>query len=101
MATGRRKIGAATRAVVAELKAERVRQNATRGTKWTQVTLAEASGVPKDTIKGIDAGRSPLDVEQLFALSEALGVAPSEIVARAEQSEPLGAEEGKQSDARK
>ena len=98
MSTGSRKRGPATRAVVAEIKAERTRQNATRVPKWTQVTFSEATGIPKDTIKSIESFRGPLDVDQLFAMADALGLQPSELVARAEQVHSLA--ERKPSDAR-
>lgn len=93
MSKGTRVRGRATKAVVGEIKAERARQNAAVARKWTQPSLSEATGIPKDTIKSIDSGRAPLDMDQLFVIAAALGVRASELVARAEGQVRLDAGE--------
>lgn len=47
----------------------KIRQRA----KFTQVKLAERSGVPLDTIRDYEQGRSTPSVERLFILADTLG----------------------------
>lgn len=45
-----------------------------RKAKITQVKLAECSGIPLDTIRDYEQGRSTPSVERLFLIADTLGV---------------------------
>ncbi|GAM48284.1 DNA-binding protein [Nocardia seriolae] len=67
------------RAVGEELRAARARRG------YTRTELAEASGVAVSTIQRFENGERSPDMHQLFALSNALDVSPTEIMDRAVQ----------------
>lgn len=84
MPTGRRTRGEANRAVAGEIKAERVRQKLS-DPLLTQRGLADRAEIKLDTMKSIETGRAQVDIDQLFAIADALGVSPSELTRRAEE----------------
>lgn len=67
-------VGAATRAVAGELRAVVARRGI------GQASLAEASGVAQATLSKILRGVAPIDVEQVYAICNALGVEPSDVL---------------------
>jgi len=85
MATGKRARAAATGALATEIKLERMRRKAT-DSRYTQTYVAMESGVPLGTLKAIETGKAPVDMDQLFALAEVLDVDPSVLVKRAEEA---------------
>lgn len=100
MSTGKRERGAATRAVAGEIKAERNRRKFDGG--FTQRDVAERAAIPLDTYKSIETGRGAIDVDQLFAIAEALGLSASALAAEAERrmsSNVVTGSFGKQSSA--
>jgi transcriptional regulator with XRE-family HTH domain len=48
----------------------------------SQEELAAKSGLHRTYISGIERGRRNISVDNLFALAEALGVEPSELVSK-------------------
>ena len=58
---------------------------ALRGSKLTQDELATASGLSRASIVNIEAGRQKLLLHNLFGISKALGVTPTEFIAPLEQ----------------
>lgn len=67
-------------AVAAEIRAQRARA------KLTQAEVIERSGLGASTYVRIEQGKRVPDVTQLWRICQALGVPPSELVARAEQA---------------
>lgn len=65
-------------AVAAEVRAERARH------RLTQAQVAEAAGIPDRTYVRLDTGERVMDVAQLARVCDALGILPSQILARAE-----------------
>lgn len=57
-------------AVGAEIRAGRARK------KWTQEELAAQAGVSLSTVQRIEGGRAPVDVADLIAFGDALGIDP-------------------------
>lgn len=56
-----------------------------RGAKLTQEELAKASGLSRASIVNIEAGRQKLLLHNLFGISKALGVSPTEFIGPLEQ----------------
>lgn len=67
-------------AVAAEIRAQRARA------KLTQAEVIERSGLGASTYVRIEQGKRVPDVTQLWRICQALGVPPSELVARAEHA---------------
>ena len=67
-------------AVAAEIRAQRARA------KLTQAEVIERSGLGASTYVRIEQGKRVPDVTQLWRICRALGVQPSELVARAEHT---------------
>lgn len=57
--------------------------------KMTTAALSRSSGVAYTTLRKIRTGEQPIDYEELRKITQALGVSPSSVVARAEQIEAL------------
>lgn len=74
MATNARNVGDLTRAVVTEIRAQRLNRDA------TQAQLADASGVPLSTLGKIERFESSLDVEQLARLAYAMEIEPNDLL---------------------
>ena len=67
-------------AIAAEIRAQRARAN------LTQAEVIERSGLGTSTYTRIEQGKRVPDVTQLWRICQALGVPPSELVARAERA---------------
>jgi transcriptional regulator with XRE-family HTH domain len=78
MGRSKREIGPLTTSVAAELRAERARLG------MTLEQLAERAEVPYSTLGKILQAQTSIDVNQLHAVSTALGLSMREVVERAE-----------------
>jgi transcriptional regulator with XRE-family HTH domain len=75
-----RSIGPITRAVAAELRAERARADV------TIAVLSDSCGVPRSTLSRMLKGEAAMDVAALYAVTASLGVALHDVMARAAAS---------------
>lgn len=48
---------------------------------WRQVDLAKRAGLSRDALKGIESGGRRITVDEMFAISAALGASPAHLVA--------------------
>ena len=83
MAAGSRNVDRATAAVAEELKIARTRKKL-HDKRFTQPHVSELSGIPISTLKQIELGNAPIDMEQLFTLAKCLDTTAAEIVVNAE-----------------
>jgi transcriptional regulator with XRE-family HTH domain len=75
-----RSIGPITRAVAAELRAERARADV------TIAVLSDSCGVPRSTLSRMLKGEAAMDVAALYAVTASLGVTLHDVMARAAAS---------------
>jgi transcriptional regulator with XRE-family HTH domain len=73
-----RSIGPITKAIGAELRAERARADV------TILKLSSACGVPRSSLARMLKGEAGMDAAALYAVCSSLGVSMHELVARAE-----------------
>lgn len=78
VSTNARKIDKHTQLVAAELRAEAARR------QFTQERLSELSGIPRSTVGKILAGNRAIDIREMAALANAMGIRPSSILERVE-----------------
>lgn len=79
MASGTRAPSDWSRAVAAQIRAERA------ATGLTQAQVIERSEMARTTYLRVEDGTRPVDMTQIEAISRALGISVTTLVARAEQ----------------